>query len=138
MTQTWFVDTGYVIALVSPRDRFHAVAKQLAEQIKVGDVRLVTSQAVILEIGAALSRLHFRAAAVRLIETLQTDPSIDVIPLSDALLQRAFALFRDRSDKEWSLTDCVSFEIMRERDIADALTPDAHFEQAAFKALMLS
>ena len=138
MTQAWFVDTGYVIALVSPRDRFHAVAKQLAEQIKVGDVRLVTSQAVILEIGAALSRLHFRAAAVRLIETLQTDPSIDVIPLSDALLQRAFALFRDRSDKEWSLTDCVSFEIMRERDIADALTPDAHFEQATFKALMLS
>jgi uncharacterized protein len=60
-----------------------------------------------------------------------------VVPLDDTLLQRAFALFKDRSDKEWSLTDCVSFEILRERGIVDALTPDAHFAQATFKALML-
>jgi len=137
MTRTWFVDTGFVIAMASPRDQFHAVAGRLFQQVDREAIRLVTSQAIILEIGASFSRLSFRPSAVRLIEAMRVDPNVEVVPLTDALLERAFELFRDRADKEWSLTDCVSFEIMREPDISDALTPDAHFGQAGFKALML-
>ena len=60
----------------------------------------------------------------------------DVIPVSDERLQHAFALFKERADKEWSLADCLSFDIMRERGIVDALTPDMHFAQAGFAVLM--
>lgn len=136
MTGPCFIDTGFVIALVSPRDRYHAIAKHLSDQIEADGTRLVTSQAIILEIGAALSKSVFRPAAVRLIEAMQSDPLIDVIPVSDERLQQAFALFKERADKEWSLADCLSFDIMRERGIVDALTPDMHFAQAGFAVLM--
>ncbi len=136
MTGPCFIDTGFVIALVSPRDRYHAIAKHLSDQIEADGTRLVTSQAIILEIGAALSKSAFRPAAVRLIEAMQSDPLIDVIPVSDERLQQAFALFKERADKEWSLADCLSFDIMRERGIVDALTPDMHFAQAGFAVLM--
>ena len=136
MTGPCFIDTGFVIALVSPRDRYHAIAKHLSDQIEADGTRLVTSQAIILEIGAALSKSAFRPAAVRLIEAMQSDPLIDVIPVSDERLQHAFALFKERADKEWSLADCLSFDIMRERGIVDALTPDMHFAQAGFAVLM--
>ena len=91
-----------------------------------------------LEIGAALSRQAFRTAAVRLIDTIRTDPSIEVVPITENLLTRAFEVFRTHTDKDWSLTDCVSFEIMRERGIREALTPDSHFPQAGFTALLRS
>jgi uncharacterized protein len=41
-----------------------------------------------------------------------------------------------RRDKEWSLTDCISFVVMKERGLTEALTADHHFEQAGFKALL--
>ena len=133
---TWFIDTGFAIALVSPRDRFHAVAQRLSDQIERNGVRLTTSQAVILEIGAALSKTAFRPAAVRLIDALRSDPSVDVVPLNESRLQRAFEVFRDRADKEWSLADCISFDVMREYQITEALTTDAHFAQAGFTVLL--
>jgi len=136
MTRTWFLDTGFVIALVSPRDRHHAIAQQLSETIEASDIRLVTSQAVILEIGAALSKAAFRKAAVQTIQAIQGDSIIDIVQVENELLRRAFGLFKDRSDKEWSLADCVSFEIMRDRRITEALSPDIHFTQAGYSALM--
>jgi uncharacterized protein len=46
-------------------------------------------------------------------------------------------LFRNRPDKEWGLVDCISFVVMTEKGIAQALTADQHFNQAGFKALLL-
>ena len=129
----WFCDrTGLAARPVSR----YCKTPILSDQIEADGTRLVTSQAIILEIGAALSKSVFRPAAVRLIEAMQSDPLIDVIPVSDERLQQAFALFKERADKEWSLADCLSFDIMRERGIVDALTPDMHFAQAGFAVLM--
>ena len=91
MTGPCFIDTGFVIALVSRRDRYHAIAKHLSDQIEADGTRLVTSQAIILEIGAALSKSVFRSAAIRLIEAMQSDPLIEVVPASDERLQHALA-----------------------------------------------
>jgi uncharacterized protein len=135
-TKEAFLDTGFVIALVSPRDHYHATAKQLSETITSNGVRLVTSQAVVLEIGAALSKLSFRPAAIRIIEAMLNDPLIEIVTLDTNRIQRAFNVFKNRADKEWSLADCISFEIMHERGLTEALTPDVHFSQAGFTALM--
>ena len=134
---TLFVDTGYVIALVSPRDRYHGAAVEWAARIKRENMLLLTSRAVQLEFGAALARPPWRSVAVQLQEEMERDPEIEVAPLSEALFQTAFALFRSREDKGWSMTDCVSFTLMRERAIAAALSTDAHFVQAGFDAVLL-
>ncbi len=135
---TLFVDTGYVIALVSPRDRFHGVAVEWAARIKRDRILLVTSRAVQLEFGAALSRAPYRAVAIALLDEMERDPEIDIAPLSEELFQSALQLFRDRNDKGWSLADCVSFTLMRQRAITAALATDVHFTQAGFDAVLLN
>jgi predicted nucleic acid-binding protein len=62
---------------------------------------------------------------------------IEVVPVSRALYERAFALYRGRNDKDWGMTDCVSFVVMEDRGIRQALTADDHFRQAGYQALLL-
>ncbi len=69
-------------------------------------------------------------------ERVRLDPQIEVVPFSEELSAGALPLFADRSDKEWSLTDCLSFIIMSSRNIEEALTIDHHFEQAGFRAIL--
>lgn len=89
-----------------------------------------------MEIGNALSKQRYRPAAVELLLSLENDPKVEIVPVSGDLYAQAFKLFSERSDKEWGLVDCVSFVVMRERGITDALTSDDHFRQAGFNALM--
>jgi uncharacterized protein len=63
-------------------------------------------------------------------------PLTTVVPFDSTLMNRGLALFASRSDKDWSLTDCVSFLVMNDRGITDALTADHHFEQAGFVAVL--
>lgn len=131
-----FLDTAYAIALITPNDVFHARASQFAERLAITGPRVVTTRAVLLEIGSALARQRYRAAAVRLLRVLEADPQFDVIALSGELYSRVFHLYSTRPDKEWGLVDCLSFTVMWERGIADALTSDEHFQQAGFRALL--
>lgn len=131
-----FLDTAYAIALSSPNDRFHQRAVQLANELKSAGTRLVTTRAILLEIGNALSKQRFRRAAVMLLNSLETDLRVEIIPLTEPLYARALQLYRERPDKEWALTDCVSFIVMEDRGIEEALTTDEHFQQARFHALM--
>jgi predicted nucleic acid-binding protein len=96
----------------------------------------VTTRAVLLEIGNALSKRRHREAAVQLLSALETDPSVEIVKLSTDLYADAFGLFRRRPDKEWGLIDCVSFVVMEAREIAEVLTADEHFDQAGFRALL--
>lgn len=131
-----FLDSAYAIALSTPGDQFHERAIQIADQMEAAGTRLVTTRAILLEIGNALSRLRYRSAAVRLLEALETDPGVEVVPLTDDLYTRALDLFRQRPDKEWGLIDCVSFVVMQERGIVQGLTTDEHFQQMGFRALL--
>ena len=58
-------------------------------------------------------------------------------PAHEPWFARGKELYGDRPDKSWSLTDCISFVVMTERGISDALTGDHHFVQARFRALHL-
>jgi uncharacterized protein len=131
-----FVDTSFVIALSSVTDQNHVRAAKLANQIEANRTHLVTTQAILLEIGNALSKQRYRAAAIEVLESLETDPSIEVVLLTNNLYRLVLNLFKQREDKEWGLVDCISFIVMQEREITDALTADIHFQQAGFRALL--
>ena len=131
-----FLDTAFAIALSSSGDDLHRVALALADELERSPTRIVTTRAVLMEIGNAISKQRYRPAAVELLLSLENDPKVEIVPVSGDLYAQAFKLFSERTDKEWGLVDCVSFVVMRERGITDALTSDDHFRQAGFNALM--
>lgn len=133
-----FLDTSFAIALSAITDQNHARAVDIANQLEKSNTRLVTTQAILLEIGNALSKQRYRVAAVQLLESLVSDPNVEIVAMSNDLYNAAFNLFRNRSDKEWGLIDCVSFVVLQERGILEALTADDHFNQAGFRALLKS
>lgn len=133
-----FLDTAFAVALASPTDQHHAVAARLAQQIRSVGTRLVTTRAVLVEIGNSLSRRRFRATAIQIIADLESDERIEILELTQDLYTLALNLYRSRPDKEWGLTDCASFVVMWERGITDALTADGHFRQAGFRPLLSS
>ena len=59
-----------------------------------------------------------------------------IVPAEQGLFDRGAALYAERPDKAWSLTDCISFVIMQDHGLRDAPTGDHHFEQAGFNLLM--
>lgn len=136
LSDSVFLDTAYAIALASATDEFHLQARGLAEELKGSKTHLITTSAILLEIGNALSKAPYRQAALQLVSSLRADPSVEVIPLSDQIFDEALNLYSQRPDKEWGLTDCISFVVMRARSITQALTTDAHFQQAGFRALL--
>ena len=131
-----FLDASYAIALSAPGDQFHAKAEELAEQMEQEGTKLITTRAVLLEIGNALGKQRYRADAVALLVALEEDPNVEIAPLTEDLFARAFQLYRSRPDKEWGLIDCVSFTVMQEQGITAALTADDHFRQAGFRVLL--
>lgn len=128
-----FIDTSFVVALVNKRDQHHLRAVELASEFEHRS--LITTDAVLLEIGNALAK-NFRAVSVQVIDDFLTSGEIQIIHLYPALFQKAFFLYRSHLDKTWGLIDCVSFVVRREVGILKALTSDRHFEQAGLTALL--
>jgi predicted nucleic acid-binding protein len=136
MDRVVFLDTSYAIVLSAPADQLHESAVRVAERIESENVSLVTTRAVVVEIGNALSKSKYRRAAVELLQSLEEDPTVEIVPLTEELYERAARLYATRADKEWGMTDCISFVLMRERGLTEALTADEHFRQAGFTALL--
>jgi uncharacterized protein len=128
-----FIDTSYYVALLSPGDRHHAQAVDLGRALRR---RFVVTEFVLLELGNALSRTRDRQLFVQLLPSLRSDPHALIVPASSELFQRGYDLYTRRPDKDWSLTDCTSFVVMKEHGLTDALTTDRHFEQAGFEMLL--
>lgn len=136
MSPEVFLDSSYAIALAAANDRYHAKAVALAAEMKRAGTRLVTTEAVFIEIGNALSKERYRVAAVHLLSSLASDPSVEIVSVPTELLDAAWQLYQQRLDKEWGLTDCISFIVMSRRELHEALTADQHFHQAGFKTLL--
>lgn len=134
---TVFLDASFAIALISSRDRHHRRAIRAATELERARATMVTTEAVLFEIGNALGKRAYRSAAAKLLQSLEQDPLVESVRTSDSLWHETMALFRHRQDKEWGLTDCLSFVVMRRRGIHQALTADRHFLQAGFEALLL-
>jgi len=129
-----FVDTFYIVALVNVRDEYHEKANDLVE---IYDKQpLLVTDAVLLEIGNSLSR-NYKQEAVEIFEEFFASPEVEIIRLDETLFDKAFEFYKNHADKTWGLVDCISFIVMKEHGITDALTCDKHFVQAGFRALML-
>jgi len=129
-----FLDSAFAIALSSETDSYHEKAVQISENLD--DVILVTMRAILLEIGNTLSKRPFRKACAALLRSMEADENVVIVSPSDELYEKGMTLFAKRANKEWGLIDCISFIVMEEREITEALTTDTHFQQAGFHALM--
>jgi uncharacterized protein len=132
--RTVFADTFYFFALVNPNDPAHAKAKAFTAAYME---RTVTTGWILTEVadGWAKPVIH-RKFFPQLLAALRTDTDTLIVPMSDQLLQDGIDFYVRRPDKEWSLTDCISFVVMTREGITEALTGDHHFEQAGFVALL--
>ncbi len=129
-----FVDTFFVVALVNKRDYFHEKAVELS--IEYDRKPVLTTDAVLLETSNSLARTHKKESII-IIEKFLSTAETEVIRLDESLFNKAFELYKTHADKSWGLVDCISFVVMKERGITDALTCDKHFTQAGFRALLL-
>ena len=128
-----FADTYYFIALFHALDDGHARAMELSRDRSFG---LMTTRWVHTEFADGFAASAYREEIAAFIESLMTHADIVVVPANDELFLQGLALYRSRPDKQWSLTDCISFVVMRDWEIQEALTADHHFEQAGFAALL--
>lgn len=129
-----FADTSFWIAVIVKQDQFHSRAQQWSLKL---ERRIVTTAAVLLETANSLAKPAWRASCIALIEHIRQRDDVAIVELSKELLSRGWNLYSSRADKSWSLTDCISFRVMQESHLHDALTSDDHFRQAGFRALLL-
>ena len=129
-----FADTFFYLALLNPRDACHQQATDISRMLTPSTV---TTAWVMTEVGDALAGPMQRSLFLDLLHGLHSDATVVMVPATQELFDRGVDLFGQRPDKEWSLTDCISFVVMEEHGLTEALTGDRHFEQAGFKVLLV-
>ena len=130
-----FADTAYLIALVSPADESHMIAVRLTREF---DGHIVTTSAVLNELANHLAHPSNRELFLETLDRLRGNELGRIVHVDERLFAAGIGFYQDHGDKAWSLTDCISFIVMRDLGITEALTTDHHFEQAGFAALLKS
>jgi len=128
-----FADTSFYVAIINERDVVHEAARSFSSGYR-GDI--ITTEYVLVELGNWLARSVRRERFGIIIKQILADPKTIVVPAERSLLSEGVSLYVSRPDKEWSLTDCISFVVMGRFGLRDALTVDHHFHQAGFNALL--
>jgi predicted nucleic acid-binding protein len=128
-----FADAFYFVARLNRRDQHHERVLKFSRDFHA---RILTSDWVLMEVADALAESESRSRVRDFILHLRSTNACEIVPASRELLDRALELYHQHADKKWTLTDCVSFIIMREQNVTGALTGDKHFEQAGFIALL--
>jgi predicted nucleic acid-binding protein len=128
-----FADTSLFVAFLNQRDEFHENAVEFLSNISVP---LVTTIWVLVELGNFLAKGRGRRRFMPFVMDLREEPRVEIVPPDHSTFDRGLALYARRVDKNWSITDCISFEVMRDRGIQEAMTADHHFVQAGFRILL--
>src|SRR5690606_18909815 len=117
-------------------DQWHTLAEPIWQRLIQTKTKMVTTSLVLIELGDGLSRTHQRSMALQLHDRLRRSRRVEIVPVDDGLVERGWELFRQRSDKEWGLTDCVSMLVMNDLGLKQVFTSDHHFTQAGFEVLV--
>lgn len=134
--KTVFADTCYWIALLNSKDQTHDIAVRVSKGLAT--YRLLTTEEVLTELlnyfGARGP--YFRSAAMKLVERMKADSSIEILPQTHVGFIDGCRLYQARPDKGYSLTDCLSMDAMRRGGLSEVLTNDEHFSQEGFVCLL--
>lgn len=131
-----FVDTNAWIGLFVAKDRLHTASSQIFALLQRQNRPLITTSAILFEVVDGFAQHGLRHLTPLFRVLLNRAPNLEIVHVDAALFQAGWQLFEARPDKEWVLTDCVSFALMSARGLSDALTHDHHFQQAGFRALL--
>jgi len=133
-----FVDTSHYVALIDPRDRLHTLAESTFGRLSASPISFVTSEPVLFEVLNYFSRYDawYRTRAADIVTALRSDSTLQIMPITPDLLDRAITLYKSRADQPYSLTDCASMEICRRLKITDVLTADTDFRNEGFAVLL--
>ncbi|PZV23783.1 MAG: PIN domain-containing protein [Snowella sp.] len=131
-----FVDTAAWLALLNIDDIWHQQAKEIRLELVKQNYIFITTEFVLLEVGDALCSQVLRKNTANFLHNIYQLKSTKIITLSQDLLQLGLSLYEQRLDKDWGLTDCISFVVMQREQIQEAFTSDKHFEQAGFIRLL--
>lgn len=131
-----FVDTNYWLATFNPLDQWHDSAVEAKNRL--GPARLVTTESVLIEVlnYSGSLRQHARLMAAGSVRDILSDRDVETILHTHAAFLDALSLYENRRDKGYSLTDCISMNVMRARGITAVLTHDNHFVQEGFNILL--
>ena len=132
-----FADTsGWANAFVKT-EPYHAKASTLITQWKQQNRHVVTTNYVLGELIPLFTRMRVpRTNSLHYIEVIRSSTWVEIIHIDQELDKKAWELLANRLDKQWSLVDAVSFVIMQDRGMTEALTEDHHFEQAGFVQIL--
>jgi predicted nucleic acid-binding protein len=128
-----FADSFFFFAYLNAEDPAHEAAAQYFETF---DGQVVTTEWVLTELADGMAGPGDRETFVEFYAAFSSDPSVTVIPSGPGLFAEGLALYSSRKDKDWSLTDCISFVVMKRQSLGEALTGDHHFKQAGFTVLL--
>ncbi len=134
-----FVDSAGFVALVDPDQGTHERAKAIMSQAEGSGRFFLTTEWVLSEFLASMSKIYGsrrRSIGIEFIDAIIRSRHIGALRAGEDDWQGGFSLYRSRPDKEWSLVDCISIRVCRERRIQDVLTTDDDFRQAGLVALL--
>lgn len=134
MNKRVFIDTSFIIAIMNPNDQYNALAQKFIHDL-FQDYEVWTSEAVLFELGNAFAKTN-RELVNKFVTNLRRSTYVHIIWGNEVLFQKALALYSQHHDKNWSLTDCLSFIIMNENNVHIAYSSDHHFEQAGFQYIL--
>jgi len=125
-----------IIAIIDHSDALYEKAIKIMVQLGKEKASLVTTEFILLEVVNALSKQPFRDCVISYINGLKKLKNVRIFQANIEFFHKGWSLYCDRKYKDWSLTDCISFEVMINQGITKSFTSDHHFEQAGFVKLM--
>ena len=131
-----FLDTVFIQAILNQDDQYHQTALKLLPRVKKAREVWLT-EAILMEVGNALSYFN-RQKVVDFIRQCYQTNNMRVVNITTELFEQGLMLYGSRLDKTWGLVDCISFTVMQQQGLIDAVTSEQHFIQAEFRALLLA
>lgn len=131
-----FADTQFFAGIINPHDQWHELA--VLAEAKLIDPHYITTESVLTEVLTFFCEYgpRLRLRVVEIIELILADPNTNVIPISHEIFLKGVDLYKQRPEKEYSLTDCISMNVCQSRGIMDVLSHDHHFSQEGLTVLM--
>ncbi len=136
MNRRIFVDSFGWISLINKSDNYHQLSANLMKDLLKHQSKLITTDYILIETINALSKVQFRQAVIEFVNRIESSQSVTIIKITDKIYRSAWELYKQRTDKEWGITDCTCFEVMEMFNLKKAFTKDRHFEQAGFNILL--